>query len=746
MMSKKGVSVISGNISPIAGEKYTYHIVDWYKDTPISERNPKNVIWELFRKRKNGKFTTTNIKKKGNSNFTFGEASIGNTYRLEGYLHQPEGGGLIITPKQSSIPKINKVELFYVDDTKGSTFSFREKLRTRAYCSNMFNKDVIFTLWEDDAKGEGHNANNKAIETLPPKKVNEEGVAAAEFTLTKALMQKAAQGETDPKKLEFYVTVEYYKNKKHASENVDINNPFPQQKPPTTSASKPTIPKAKGSPAEQKPKSKKEEKGILESVAEKGKELWDWWEATGTINKEQQPTVQKPEGKSPALVKLAKQEKKDDTCVCKRYDLIWGGHPNVDCAFRKKVVEICKDLWGEENKIKMANNLMAVFKWESGGTFKADVPNQANSGGTGLIQFMPSTAKGLLGRDVTVEIVKNYFGKKYNKKTKQKEDWYLKRVKEFADMTAIEQLDYVKKYFEPLRGKTVEFVDFYLQVLFPASSQKEDHIVFADSLSKLTTRTNESEKLRDLRVSAYSQNAGLDVNADGKVWKSEIKTKVQVYISEGLNNKETEFECGKDEQKPNSSEVSKCPEDCSQCLDYADVWDNPQISTDNGGKNNNRYGYNSARGHKGIDILSGPSYKDVHSIMCGEVVSLVNLFKTNEYRKSSLGNTLMIKSKTKDGETVFILYCHLDKVFVKKGDKVKHGQKIALSGSTGNASYSGLPNGVRGHGIDKRFWHCHIEAATKGEGYNNFYSLGSYRLKAEDYMKTKFDKDGNAIK
>lgn len=119
-----------------------------------------------------------------------------------------------------------------------------------------------------------------------------------------------------------------------------------------------------------------------------------------------------------------------------------------------------------------------------------------------------------------------------------------------------------------------------------------------------------------------SQNAGLDVNGDGKVGKSEIKTKVQVYITEGLNNKETEFECGKDEQKPNSSEVSKCPEDCSQCLDYADVWDNPQISTDNGDKNNNRYGYNSARGHKGIDILSGPSYKDVHSIMCGEVVSI----------------------------------------------------------------------------------------------------------------------------
>ena len=81
----------------------------------------------------------------------------------------------------------------------------------------MFNKELVFTLWEDDAKGEGHNANNKAIETLPPKKVDKNGIAVGEFTLTKALMQKAMQGEADVKKLEFYVTVEYYKNKKQHS-------------------------------------------------------------------------------------------------------------------------------------------------------------------------------------------------------------------------------------------------------------------------------------------------------------------------------------------------------------------------------------------------------------------------------------------------------------------------------------------------------------------------------------------------
>ncbi|QIY91596.1 PAAR-like protein [Chryseobacterium gallinarum] len=432
------------------------------------------------------------------------------------------------------------------------------------------------------------------------------------------------------------------------------------------------------------------------------------------------------------------------TCVCKEYELIWGGHPNVSCEFRKKVVEICKDLWGEKNKIEMANNLMAVFRWESGGTFKPDAPNQANSGGTGLIQFMPSTAEGLLEKKITVETVKNYYGKKYNKKTKQKEDWHLKRVKEFADMTAVQQLDYVKKYFEPLRNKTVEFVDFYLQVLFPASSLKEDHIVFASSLGKLTTRTNESDKLRNLRVAAYAQNDGLDINKDGTVWKSEIKTKVQIYITEGMGNKESNFECGKNDDKKTTSEVSSCSKDGSQCLDYADVWENPTISSDNGGKNNNRFNKGSSRGHKGVDIISGATYKDVHSLMCGKVEKIVTSFKTNQYGEKKLGNVVNIKSKDKDGNIVYILYCHLDKVYVKEGDIIKHGQKIALSGSTGNASDGSLPNGIPGRGINKENWHVHIEACSNGAGAVTFF--GKDRLQPEDYMKTKFDNKGNAIK
>jgi len=222
---KHGVSMVLGNPIPVVGEKNTYHVAGWYEDTPYADRNPEKVTRELFKKRSNGKFTSTNIKKIGDGTFTFGEISIQNTYRLEAYLHKPEGGDLIINPKPSTIPKIGKVELHYVDDKKGDTFSFYDKLRAKAHTTGMRGKYLVFTLWEDDAKGAGHSAGNQAIETTTAK-VGHNGVAVAEFTLTKAFMQKAMKGEEDVKELEFYVTVEYYKGKIHDSENVNVHNPL----------------------------------------------------------------------------------------------------------------------------------------------------------------------------------------------------------------------------------------------------------------------------------------------------------------------------------------------------------------------------------------------------------------------------------------------------------------------------------------------------------------------------------------
>jgi len=531
-MEKKGVAQISGVVKPIVGETYTYSVTGWYPDTEPEKRNSNNVTWELFKQRSLGKFTTTNIRKKGISSFTFGEKAVGSVYKLQAYLYEPEGGGLIITPQPAKIPKIDKVELFYVDDKKGSTFSFMEKLRARAYCVNMLKKELVFTLWEDDAKGEGHNANNKLIETRKAK-VNENGIAVTEFVLTKALMKKAMQGETDPKLLEFYVTVEYYSHKKHATDNVNINSPFPPIKHEVPVKPR-GVPKAKGSPAASKPASKKEEVGILENVRDwwEDFDLWDWGESSGTIKKEKPPTVQKPDGRSPAIVKGEK--KPTSSCICKEQykDLIWGG--KVSCEFRKKVILISR-----RNSID-PNNLMAAMAHETGGTFDPTIgtfkkhKNESREGYVGLLQ---------IGKDAATDLK-------------------IKRTK-LLNMNQIEQLDYIEKYLNlPLvKGKLHTLTDFYLAVLFPVDCGKgnqPNHIVFDKSLPISYKNGKAIRNLNYWRNVGYSANPVFhkEKREKGKTYVWEIAENIKIWYDNGKNHTTKEFSCQEYQITPKQTEVS----------------------------------------------------------------------------------------------------------------------------------------------------------------------------------------------
>lgn len=332
-MSKQGVYKISGNTKPKVGETVTYTIDEWYPATPREKRNPALVTWHLFKK-VNGSFVPTTIKKKGISSFTFQNTAYKNTYRIEAYLYEPEGKApmaLEVQPQQGDVPRINGIQLKYADNTPGNVFSFTEKLIAESQCTGLEGKYLTFTLWEDDIQGNGHDARNMQIDRKKGKVIS--GVAKAEFTLTSALMKKAMQGETDVKQLEFYVTVEYYENKKHASRNVHINPPqeiyIPSNKPKPKPAPPNSQPKVEGSPAEQKGPSQKEQKGIIETTTETisgvvskiEKKIYDWGEAKGTVKKDQKPAPPPPSGKSPTVVKdLPQKEKKDEkgTCFCNR--------------------------------------------------------------------------------------------------------------------------------------------------------------------------------------------------------------------------------------------------------------------------------------------------------------------------------------------------------------------------------------------------------------------------------------------
>jgi hypothetical protein len=127
---------------------------------------------------------------------------------------------------------------------------------------------------------------------------------------------------------------------------------------------------------------------------------------------------------------------------------------------------------------------------ESAETFRSDIKNAAGSGATGLIQFMPSTAKGL-GTSTQA----------------------------LAEMTPEDQLRYVYKYFEPYRGRLRNLGDVYMAILWPKGVGKPDHYVLFDRTKTPTT---------------FRQNAGLDVNRDGLVTRAECLVKVNEKLAKGL--------------------------------------------------------------------------------------------------------------------------------------------------------------------------------------------------------------------
>lgn len=153
--------------------------------------------------------------------------------------------------------------------------------------------------------------------------------------------------------------------------------------------------------------------------------------------------------------------------------------------FKEKVIEISMKLGIDPN------SLMLTMFIETARTFDPAIQNK-QSRATGLIQFMPATARGL---GTTVDKLK--------------------------EMSAIDQLDYVYKYMLPYRGKMKEFVDTYLAVFFPLAISKADDWVL------------ETKSLPANRIASW--NPLYDLNRDGKIQKSEIKKKILEFLPKDFN-------------------------------------------------------------------------------------------------------------------------------------------------------------------------------------------------------------------
>lgn len=179
-----------------------------------------------------------------------------------------------------------------------------------------------------------------------------------------------------------------------------------------------------------------------------------------------------------------KSEEKADEIGVKR-TLSWG--KKVSPEFRSKVFEIAEAL-----QVK-PDYLMAVMAFESAESFRPDIKNMAGSGATGLIQFMPATARGL-GTSTDA----------------------------LARMSAVEQLEWVRTYFKPYSGRLITLSDLYMAVLWPRAIGKPDNYVLWSKAAKPTT---------------YAQNAGLDANKDGFITKQEAAAKVYEKLQKGQSAK-----------------------------------------------------------------------------------------------------------------------------------------------------------------------------------------------------------------
>lgn len=165
-----------------------------------------------------------------------------------------------------------------------------------------------------------------------------------------------------------------------------------------------------------------------------------------------------------------------------RRKIAWGSY--VSPVFRERV------WWIADTLGLNPDHLMACMAWESGETFSPSKKNMAGSGATGLIQFMPSTAIGL-GTTTT----------------------------KLAAMSAEDQLNYVYKYFKPFNGRLKNLGDVYMAILWPRGVGQADTYVLWEKSKSPTT---------------FRQNAGLDINRDGRVTRAECLHKIEEKLTKGL--------------------------------------------------------------------------------------------------------------------------------------------------------------------------------------------------------------------
>ncbi|OXA83708.1 C40 family peptidase [Flavobacterium hercynium] len=317
-----------------------------------------------------------------------------------------------IKTQPAAKPKITFIELLDVHkNTPKKAFAYGNWIIARVHCVGMELRPIVVTLWEDD----GNDKKNIKIELK--NRFIERGFVDARFYLNPMhadlANSKADKGESDEGQFhEYYITAEIEGKAKSqiSTENTTVANPL-------------------------------------------------YLEKKLAVKNEISTDIQQQVINSLMMVDVSGEDpdgvwtKKEDTCVCKDFNFHWSNQ--LTCNERKKVLDVCANLWGEANKKQKASELMSIIHLETAGTFKPSTDNGVDF--SGLIQFSDASAKSL----------------------------GTTRAKLRA-MSFIDQMKYVEEYFFKKRALLTTMTDLYLLVLKPNAVGKGSdptYVVFDENIS-----------------------------------------------------------------------------------------------------------------------------------------------------------------------------------------------------------------------------------------------------------------------
>ena len=294
-----------------------------------------------------------------------------------------------------------------------------------------------------------------------------------------------------------------------------------------------------------------------------------------------------------------------------------------DQSFKDSVSATAKRLGISED------DLYAVMAFETGGTFNPAEKNKAGSGATGLIQFMPETAKGL---GTTTD--------------------------ELAKMTRTEQMKYVEKFLSDkgISGKGLS--DVYMAVLFPAAVGKPDDFVLfgKGAIDGYTGK-------------AYEQNRGLDANNDGSITKAEASAKVQQYKGVRPEPATVSSDPG---QTPNVDQDFRV----KSGQDLTSMLGAPATVTSLRGNRVDPISGASGKFHSGVDIACATGLYIALRVDC-EIVGY-------QFDRTGYGHVVDVWVEEMG---VQLRFAHNSKVIISSpGKKVPAGTSFAITGNSGRST------------------------------------------------------------